>query len=139
MSWDPENDFRQGDLAYDLLRKILTRLGNLPIQTVMGLQTPSSVASVSQVTLTDRSGTTTTANVSQQVAAANSTRTYFLFVNNSGSPMWINFGTAATLSQPSILVAQNGGSFVMEGPTISSEAIFVICNASGKSFTAKEG
>lgn len=136
MSRDPENDFRQGDQAYDLLRKILTRLGN--IQTNMGLDNPSaSVTSVSQVTLTDRSGTITTANVSQQVAAANPARTYFFFDNVSDKPMWINFGSAATATQPSIQVSV-GGSFVFEGPTVSSESVFVLCAAATRAFTAKE-
>lgn len=104
----------------------------------MGLNNTIVGSSVTQANLVDRSGTITTNNTSQQVAAANPNRTYFFFENVSNAAMWVNFGSAATLTQPSILVSANGGSFVFEGPTVSSDAVFVICANAGKAFTAKE-
>src|ERR1044072_454479 len=55
--------------------------------------------------LTDRSGTITTGGTSQQMMAANGTRSYLLISNNAPpnlEALWINFGTAALISSPSI-------------------------------------
>lgn len=91
-----------------------------------------------QVTLTDRSGTLTAANTSQQLAPANPGRRYLLIENLASEVMWINFGAAATQSEPSIQLAANGGTFVMEGSVVSTEAVYVIATTAGHAWTAKE-
>lgn len=107
----------------------------------MPLDNPANVTTVApvvQMTLTDHSGTITAANTSQQIMAANPARQYLLFENISSKPMWVNFGVAAVTTQPSILV-NGGGSLIMEGPTVSSEVLNVICATVGVAFVAKEG
>lgn len=99
---------------------------------------PLSVAQV-QGTLTDHSGTLGAVATSQQVMAANSSRRY-LYVQNpsSADTLWINFTTAATQAQPSIQMLP-GGSFVMEGSFVSTEAVNIIGPTAGDAFIAKEG
>jgi NADPH-dependent curcumin reductase CurA len=87
--------------------------------------------------LTDKSGSITTANTSQVVAAAKADRKYFFIQNVSGADLWINFTTAATVAQPSIKLAA-GASFTMEASFISTEAINIIGATAGLQYTAKE-
>jgi hypothetical protein len=87
--------------------------------------------------LTDRSGTIAAGATSQQVAAAQSTRRYLIFVNCSDTTMWINFGVAAVADQPSIPVVTMG-SYVFEASFVSTQAVHVICATIGKSYTCKE-
>jgi hypothetical protein len=89
-------------------------------------------------TLTDRSGTVATGGVSQQVMAANTARKYLLFENVSTEDKWINFTTAATAAQPSILIKPNG-SYELEGNYITTEAMNVISASTSSPYTAKEG
>jgi hypothetical protein len=89
-------------------------------------------------TLTDRSGTVATGGVSQQVMAANTARKYLLFENVSTEDKWINFTTAATAAQPSILIKPNG-SYELEGNYITTEAMHVISASTSSPYTAKEG
>lgn len=96
-----------------------------------GTVTPTSGA------LTDRSGTITVGGASQQLAAANATRKYFMFENVSSETLWINFGVVATQSQPSIKVLPNGY-FFMEDFFVSNQTINVIGATTGSAFTAKE-
>lgn len=88
--------------------------------------------------LTDGSGTITTGGTSQQIFASNTARKYLLFVNVSSEDLWINFGTAAVVTQPSIKVVPNG-SFVMEGFFVSTQTVNVIGATTGSAFTAKQG
>jgi hypothetical protein len=87
--------------------------------------------------LTDRSGSIAAAGVSQQVAAAQSTRRYLIFINASDTTMWINFGVAAVADQPSIPVLTMG-SYVFEASFVSTQALHVICASDTKSYTCKE-
>lgn len=102
------------------------------------IDNPVSAVSVTQVSVVDKSGTITAANTSQVVAAANPSRTYFLFQNVSDKVMWVNFSAAATAGQPSMQI-NPGGSITLSGPTIVSDAINVLSPNVGKAFTAKEG
>lgn len=95
------------------------------------LTSPAAVASY-----TDGSGTIAVAATSQQVFAANSARKYFFFLNLSDTDMWINFGTPAVASQPSIKIPANGGYF--EPLVVSDDAVNVICGSNTKAFTAKQ-
>ncbi|MDO8614615.1 MAG: hypothetical protein Q7T33_02625 [Dehalococcoidia bacterium] len=86
---------------------------------------------------TDRSSTITTGGTSQQVMAANSSRKYLFFQNVSDTDMWINFGTAAVATQPSIYVKTLTG-YVLEGSFVDTQALNVLCATTGKAYTAKE-
>jgi hypothetical protein len=79
-----------------------------------------------------------TGGVSQQVMAANTARKYLLFENVSTEDKWINFTTAATAAQPSILIKPNG-SYELEGNYITTEAMNVISASTSSPYTAKEG
>lgn len=131
--------YRHGDDTNVILRKILGMLFILT-DTVRSnmIDNPSTTVSVTAVPLTDRSGTITVANTSQQVAAANPDRKIFIFANVSDKPMWINFGVVANIGQPSFLI-NAGGSMTWEGSTVTSDAVNVISPNAGKAFTAKEG
>lgn len=93
---------------------------------------------VARGSFTDRSGTITAGDTSQQVMAANASRKYLLFENVSDVDMWVNFGVAAVKNQPSILVKANGGTFTFESNFVPTQALHVICVTTGKAFTAKE-
>lgn len=127
--------YKFGDDSNALLRKILGLLFIIAERSM--IDNPVSVTTVSQVSPTDRSGTITAANTSQVVAAANPSRTFFMFQNVSDKVMWLNFGAAATQTQPSFQI-NPGGSITLSGPTIISDAVNVIGPNTGKAFTAKE-
>jgi hypothetical protein len=86
-------------------------------------------------TLTDRSGSIGTTSV--QIAVANSARKYFFIQCHSGT-IWLNFGTTAVASQPSISLSA-GSTFVMEASFVSTEAIHLISSGGTRDYTAKEG
>jgi hypothetical protein len=111
--------------ALDVNLKGSTSGGSVPITPTRG-------------TLTDRSAAIAAGGVAQTVAAANSSRKYFLFENVSDTNMWLNFTTTATAAQPSLLIVPNG-SLVMEDGFVSTELVSVICATTAKQFTAKEG
>ena len=100
-----------------------------------------------RTTLTNRSGTITTGGTSQQLVAANASRSYLLIVNLSTDTLWISFGaTAASAGQPSIplspAVSANsygGGAFTMEGSAISTDAVQIYGATTGDAFSAWEG
>jgi hypothetical protein len=86
---------------------------------------------------TDHSGTVGT--TSTQIMPVNADRKYLLIQNNSGKTLWINFTATATAASPSIAIAANGGSLVMEGNFVSTEAINAISTSAAQAFTAKQG
>lgn len=88
--------------------------------------------------LTDRSGTITSGGTSQQVAAANSSRKYFMLQNISDETMWIDFGVSAVQDTPSIKIT-TGGAFFAEGSFVSDQVINIISATTGKKFVSKEG
>ena len=99
--------------------------------------TATTASTPTKGTLTDRSGSIASGTVAQTLAAANATRKYFLFVNQSAGNMWLNFTTTAIMDQPSILIVPNG-SLVMEAGFISTELISVIGATTGQKWMAKE-
>ena len=99
--------------------------------------TATTASTPTKGTLTDRSGSITSGTVAQTLAAANATRKYFLFVNQSAGNMWLNFTTTATMDQPSILIVPTG-SLAMEAGFISTELISVIGATTGQKWMAKE-
>lgn len=138
-----ENDWKPGDHEAVILRKILQRLGTgIMIDGSTGgggvvMVDGTVTVQSSSGALTDGSDTITTGGVSQQIFAAKTGRKYFFFENVSSGDLWINFGGAATVAQPSIKVVANG-SFVMECMFISDQAIHVIGATTGQEFSAKE-
>lgn len=92
-----------------------------------------------QGVLTDRSGSLAAGNTSQQMMASNATRKYLLIQNvDTAEDLWFTFGgSAAVKDQPSLKLAP-GGSFVMEGSFISTEAVQVIALTTGHKWSAKE-
>lgn len=84
---------------------------------------------------TDRSGTITLGGTSQQAAAANTSRRYLIFQNISDTTMWLNFGTAAVATQPSIQIVAGGNYEPLVAPT---QAVNVLCATTGKAYACKE-
>jgi hypothetical protein len=89
-------------------------------------------------TTIDRSGTIATGGASQLLMPANPQRSYLFVQNLSTGDLWINFGTAAVASQPSIRIPANPASFVMEASYVSKEAVNIIGATSAAAFVAKE-
>jgi hypothetical protein len=126
-------DQTSGGLAVHIVGNEVGAVGAIPLD-----YTTDDVSVVpSGGALTDRSGSIATGGVSQQVAAAQSTRAYLIFVNCSDTTMWINFGVDAVADQPSIPVVAMG-SYVFEASFVSTQALHVICGSNAKSYTCKE-
>ena len=83
------------------------------------------------------SGTITSGGASQQIAAADTSRDYFLLENVSDTDMWVDFGQAATAGQPSFLIKANGGSIELRGLNILKGTITVIGATTGKAFAGR--
>lgn len=112
------------------------------VTTVDSITNPITltVAPVAQGALTDRSGDIAVGATSEEVMPANASRRYMIIQNLSVSDvMWIDFGTDAVEDQPSLQLAANGGSFVMEGSFICTQAVNIICATGGEPYAAKEG
>lgn len=95
-------------------------------------------AAIKQGALTDGSGTITTGGSAQQIFAANTDRRYLLIQNVSTANEWINFGTSATESEPSIQLVP-GGSFEFDAGFVDTELVSIIGATTGQAFTAKQG
>lgn len=108
--------------------------GNL---TGVSTATPLPISS-GNGSLTDGSGSITTANGSQLLFAANPARKYLFVQNNSAGSLWINYGSAATLSSPSVVLTA-GQSYENPSSFVSSQAINIVGATAGQSFTAKQG
>jgi len=115
-------------------------------RTSSGLLVPIAVGSDGSVSttptptssaLTDRSGTITSGGSAQTIAAANASRKYLLFQNNSDIDMWINFGVTAVANQPSIKIVA-GGYYENPAHFCPSGLVSVIGATTGKTFTCKE-
>lgn len=117
-------------------------LGQKPMTTsfpvvIASDQSPFSVAPI-RGAITNRSGTITAGGVTQTLAAANATRSYFFVQNISTDTLWINFGVSAGQDQPSIKLCPEA-TFVMESGFVSTDAINIIGPTTGAKFVAKEG
>lgn len=87
-------------------------------------------------TLDDFSGGIDTASISQTLAAENNDRSYLHIQNHGPDVMWIQFGAAAVVGQPSIAI-QPGESYVPS--FVDSRAIHAISEDATNTFTAKQG
>lgn len=91
-------------------------------------------------TLTNRSGTIATGGTAQTLAAINATRKY-IFIENpcaATESLWINFTTAAVVSQPSIEIPICGSFLMSSSNFVSTELVSVIATTSAHAFIAKE-
>lgn len=103
-----------------------------------GKASASGPRKTSRGRLSDRSGTITTANTSQQLAAVNASRTYLLIQNQSATDLYFNFGIPAVVGRPSIKLAA-GSTFTMESAGfVPTEAVNIIGATVGQVFVAKE-
>lgn len=98
----------------------------------------TAISATAHGVLTDNSGiTSATINTATTLMPVNANRK-ILFIQNLGTmPIWINFTTPATQSQPSIQLAA-GSNFTMEGNFVSTEAISVISGKASQPYTAKQ-
>lgn len=106
------------------------------IETVDGV-----VSRPYEATLKDSSGSITNANTWQQALVGVSSRRYLLVQNLSSYDMWaLLWGTS---NQPSpgapgsIYLSPNGGSFVMENTTVSTDYLFMAASNAGAKFTVR--
>lgn len=89
-------------------------------------------------TFIDHSGTTSvTPDTSTQVMPANLNRKYLFIQNIDDAIVWINFTSAATAGQASIELLP-GAAFVLEGSSISTEAVNIVSQSVNIPYTAKE-
>lgn len=95
--------------------------------------------SVGAGALIDGSGTITTGGTSQQVFAADTGRNYLLIQNVSNGDLWINFGVAAVINQPSIKLATGSSiEFSLAGTgVVPTDTVNIIGATTGQAFTAK--
>lgn len=90
--------------------------------------------------IVDKSGTITTGETSQEVAAANASRKYFIIQNpyDANGSLYVNFGVAANVTHG--LEILPGGSYSMpDGGFITNSSITATANDTGHVFIAKEG
>lgn len=85
----------------------------------------------------NRSGTITTGNTAQILAAANTARRGWWLKNNSTGSLWVSDMTTAVLSQPSLEI-KAGALYEAPYGGCSSAALSIIGATTGQSFTARE-
>ena len=93
------------------------------------------------LTLTDYSGTTPDTN-SNTIIASNANRKYLLIQNLSDTAMYVNFGAAASAGAGSIKIAATGTTgdkHEWNGNGVPVSDVRLLCTASSKAYTVKEG
>ncbi|NBW17033.1 MAG: hypothetical protein EBR82_54560 [Caulobacteraceae bacterium] len=98
----------------------------------------TNIVSVPSGSVTNRSSTITTGGTSQQVAASNTSRKYFLIQNISDTDMYLGVGYTPTTTT-GILLSKNGSGITFESGFIPTSAINILCATTGKAFVALEG
>lgn len=89
--------------------------------------------------LTDRSGTITAGNISQQLMAANPTRRGWRIQNNSTGDLWFNdVGGAASANGLGCFKLAPGGYFETSFGGITSTVINIVGATTGQAFSASE-
>lgn len=81
--------------------------------------------------------TTLTANVSVQIAAANSARKWLYIENHSGADIFVKFGTAAVINQA--IEISNNTTFKMSASELYLGAINAIVGSNGRTIEVVEG
>lgn len=135
MAWNPRNAIVS---IGDAIKRLLTfeEIAQGVLNADQDAIRVEQIVSSGVDSYTDGSGTITNPAASQQVFAANASRKYLFILNLSDTDMWINFGTAAVASQPSIKLVANGGFFAPR--VVSDESVNIICASAGKAFVAKQ-
>jgi hypothetical protein len=93
-----------------------------------------------RTSFTDHSGTITSPAVSIPLMSANPDRQYLLVqnpINLQSADLWINFGSTATDSQPSIQI-RPGEKLVFEGTSAPIEFITIFGVIKGQQYIAKQ-
>lgn len=93
-------------------------------------------------TVTDRSGALTAGSASEEIMAANPDRKYLLIQNpvDASETLYVNFTTVADeLTNNGSIELAAGGSILMEGAFVSTEAVNVNAVTTNHYFIAKEG
>lgn len=106
---------------------------------ILALMCAAAAAQASLVV--DRSGTITTANVSQQAMPAKSSRTYLMCQNpiTSTTTLFLNFDAAASSTAGSVELAP-GGSITFQGSAFMITGPVNVTSATATArFTCKEG
>lgn len=95
----------------------------------------------SGISITNRSGTLTTGSTSQQVMAANPSRSYLLVQNPVAATetLFVAAGYTATTVSGQQLALAPGGTWIAQGPSTPTDAINVNAATSAHVFTAWEG
>lgn len=109
-----------------------------------GIDATQIVSIASSGAFTDNSGTVTAGGTSQQAAAANAGRKYLLIQNQSTDTLYVNFGTAAVVGQPSIALVPasgsglGGGSLVFESSFVPNGTINILGASTGSKYLIKQ-
>lgn len=86
----------------------------------------------------DASLLTTAGGVSQQALVQQQDR-HYLFIQNADSVnLWVDWGKAATMGWPSVLLTP-GDNLTEEGNFVSGEAVFVISSKTGHQVVIRTG
>lgn len=97
------------------------------------------VRPVRQGVLSDFGGTIATGGTAQTIIGPNLARRFLLIENlDPTEDLWLDFTSAAVLSQPSILIP-HGETFRMDGAFVSTEEVSLNATTTAHPFAAKEG
>lgn len=86
----------------------------------------------------DYSGTVAAGAAAQQVVAADTARSYFLFQNLSSADLYLRFTGTASAGAGSLKIPA-GGSYVLDGGFVSSQAASVYGATTGQAYTCWVG
>jgi hypothetical protein len=108
-------------------------------QLAEALESVSATVAPNRSTTTDASGSITAGGTSQQILAANTSRTFLFIQNHSTEILWVRFGAAANTDQPSYAIPPNEGTLTMRPlEFIDTRTVNIIGATTGSKFTAKE-
>src|SRR5665213_3469009 len=114
-----------------------TKSASLPVTLASDQGNISASVTPTTGTLTDGSSTITAGGTAQTVFTSNSSRKYLLVQNVSSGNLWVNFGTTAVQTEPSIQLLP-GGSITFEAGFVDTESVSIIGATTGQAFTAKQ-
>lgn len=102
--------------------------------TARGLKVENQPAAIGE---TDRSGIIATGGVAQQLMPANPARRGWSIQNVSDTTMWFTGLGYATMDSPAFKLVANA-LYESQASFVSTSAISIICETSGKKFSARE-
>jgi len=92
---------------------------------------------ISSGTPVNRSGSITLGGTAQELAAANTSRSYLFVMNIAGEDLWVNFGAVAVADQPSIRLYP-GEAYENPPHWCPTGSVSIIGATTGSKFVAKE-